>query len=89
MGKYFREIQVLRFQRFPDSRGFTVLSSTFGSRGQVDLIDMRTIPDDHYKWMLNDQDHFTKWVVLKPPWEEMCGRGSKYTSRNILHPWCT
>ena len=24
MGKYFRENQVLRFQRFPDSRGFTV-----------------------------------------------------------------
>ena len=24
MGKYFREIQVPRFQRFPDSRGFTV-----------------------------------------------------------------
>ena len=43
-----------------------ILSSTFGSRGQVDLIDMRTIPDDHYKWILNYQDHFTKWVVLKP-----------------------
>ena len=43
-----------------------ILSSTFGSRGQVDLIDMRTIPDDHYKWILNYQDHITKWVVLKP-----------------------
>ena len=31
MGKYFREIQVPRFQRFPDSRGFTV----FGNRKSV------------------------------------------------------
>ena len=43
-----------------------ILSFTFGARGQVDLIDMRTIPDDNYKWILNYQDHFTKWVVLKP-----------------------
>ena len=42
-----------------------ILSTTFGSRGQVDLIDMRTIPDHDYKWILNYQDHFTKWVVLK------------------------
>ena len=26
---------------------------------------MRTIPDYDYKWILNYQDNFTKWVVLK------------------------
>ena len=43
-----------------------ILSTTFGSRGQVDLIDMGSIPDNDYRWILNYQDHFTKWVVLKP-----------------------
>ena len=42
------------------------MSTSFGSRGQVDLIDMRTVPDIGFKWILNYQDHFTKWVVLKP-----------------------
>ena len=42
-----------------------ILSSSFASRGQVDLIDMRTVPDGEFKWILNYQDHFTKWVVLK------------------------
>ena len=43
-----------------------ILSTSFGSRGQVDLIDMHTVPDIGFKWILNYQDHFTKWVVLKP-----------------------
>ena len=43
-----------------------ILSTSFGSREQVDLIDMRTVPDIGFKWILNYQDHFTKWVVLKP-----------------------
>ena len=42
-----------------------MMSSSFASRGQVDLIDMRTVPDGEFKWILNYQDHFTKWVVLK------------------------
>ena len=43
-----------------------VLSEEFGARGQVDLIDMRTNPDGEYNWILNYQDHFTKWIVLRP-----------------------
>ena len=27
---------------------------------------MRANPDREYKWILNYQDHFTKWVVLRP-----------------------
>ena len=43
-----------------------ILSNEFCARGQVDLIDMRTNPDGEYNWILNYQDHFTKWLVLRP-----------------------
>ena len=43
-----------------------ILSDNFGYRGQVDLIDMRTNSGGEYNWILNYQDHFTKWVVLRP-----------------------
>ena len=43
-----------------------ILPNEFGARGQVDLIDMRTNPDGEYNWILNYQDHFTKWLVLRP-----------------------
>ena len=43
-----------------------ILSENFSNRGQVDLIDMRANADGEYKWILNYQDHFTKWVVLRP-----------------------
>ena len=43
-----------------------ILSNEFGARGQVDLIYMRTNPDGEYNWILNYQDHFTKWLVLRP-----------------------
>ena len=43
-----------------------ILSENFSNRGQVDLIDMRANPDGEYKWILNYQEHFTKWVVLRP-----------------------
>ena len=36
------------------------------SRCQVDLIDYQTCPSGTYKWLLNYQDHLTKFVVLKP-----------------------
>ena len=47
-----------------------IISTTFGSRGQVDLIDMGSIPDNNYRWIINFQDHFTKRVVLKPPFRK-------------------
>ncbi|XP_026464653.1 KRAB-A domain-containing protein 2-like [Ctenocephalides felis] len=36
------------------------------SRCQVDLIDLQTQPDDEFKFILNYQDHLTKFVVLRP-----------------------
>ena len=32
----------------------------------MDLIDMQTCPDGEYKWLLVYQDHFTKFVQLRP-----------------------
>lgn len=43
-----------------------IRSSDLNSRGQVDLIDMQSQPDGNFKWILNYQDHFTKFVHLRP-----------------------
>ena len=43
-----------------------VRSSDFNSRGQVDLIDYQSVPDNDYKWVLHYQDHFTKFSILRP-----------------------
>ena len=40
-------------------------SNDFNARGQVDLIDMQSCPDGPYKFILNYQDHFTKFCVLR------------------------
>ena len=51
------------------SRAFVIKpirSSDMNSRGQVDLIDMQSQPDGSYKWILNYQDHFTKFLHLRP-----------------------
>lgn len=42
-----------------------ILSETFNSRGQVDLIDMQASPDGQYKWILNYMDHLTKFCYLR------------------------
>ena len=43
-----------------------IRSSDMNSRGQVDLIDMQSQPDGNFKWILNYQDHFTKFIHLRP-----------------------
>ena len=45
-----------------------IASSSYLSRGQIDLIDFSTVfPEDNapYKWLLVYQDHFTKIVRLR------------------------
>ena len=41
-------------------------SNDFNARDQVDLIDMQSCPEGPYKFILNYQDHFTKFCVLRP-----------------------
>ena len=41
-----------------------IISRTFNSRGQVDLIDMQAIPIRGMRWILQYQDHLTKFCYL-------------------------
>lgn len=43
-----------------------ILSSEFSSRGQVDLIDMQSMSQGSYKFIMVYQDHLTKFCVLRP-----------------------
>ena len=43
-----------------------IKSTDYNSRCQVDLVDMQSKPIRGYKWILNYQDHFTKFVHLRP-----------------------
>jgi hypothetical protein len=42
-----------------------ILSQDLNSRGQVDLIDMQSQPDEDFKFILVYQDHLTKFCFLK------------------------
>ena len=42
-----------------------ILSEDFLSRGQVDLIDMQSMPANGHKWIMVYQDHLTKFCVLR------------------------
>ena len=43
-----------------------IISDHFNSRGQVDLVDMHSLPDGEYHYILNYQDHLTKFCHLRP-----------------------
>ena len=43
-----------------------ITSRDFNERGQVDLIDLQSAPDGEFKWLLNYQDHGTKFIHLRP-----------------------
>ena len=42
-----------------------IVSHDFNSRCQVDLIDMQSQPDGQFKFILNYQDHLTKFLNLR------------------------
>lgn len=43
-----------------------IISDDFNMRGQVDLIDFQSCPDGDYKFLMNYQDHFSKFLHLRP-----------------------
>lgn len=43
-----------------------ITSKDFNVRGQIDLIDFQSCADGQYKWLLNYQDHSTKFLYLRP-----------------------
>ena len=42
-----------------------IIPPTVGKRAQSDLIDLRTLEDNGYKYILNYQDCFSKFIVLR------------------------
>ncbi|XP_031334186.1 KRAB-A domain-containing protein 2-like [Photinus pyralis] len=42
-----------------------IVSKDFNERGQVDLIDFQSMPDSKFKWIMNYQDHSTKFIFLR------------------------
>jgi hypothetical protein len=43
-----------------------ILTNEYGSRGQVDLVDMQSMPNGQHKWIMAFQDHLTKFCLLRP-----------------------
>lgn len=61
--------QTCNRKRVAPQRGVIVkpiTSDGFNMRGQVDLIDFQSCPDGEYKWLMNYQDHATKFLHLRP-----------------------
>ena len=63
----------------------SIISSKFGERGQVDLIDLSANPSEGYKYILNYQDHLTKFVVLKP----LESKNASVVAENVLDIFTT
>jgi hypothetical protein len=50
------------------SKGLVVkllLSKDLNCRGHVHLVDMQSLPDGYYEFIMHYQDHLTKFSVLK------------------------
>jgi hypothetical protein len=43
-----------------------ILSNFMNSRCQVDLVDMQSEPDGDFRFIMNYQDHLTKFTMLRP-----------------------
>ena len=41
-----------------------ILSKDFNSRDQVDLMDMQSMPDGQYRFIMNYHDHLTKFCIV-------------------------
>ncbi|XP_063587880.1 KRAB-A domain-containing protein 2-like [Penaeus indicus] len=41
----------------------SLLSSEFNSRGQIDLVDMQSLPQAQFKWLMVYRCHLTKFVI--------------------------
>ena len=42
-----------------------IITKEFSSRGEVDLIDMQSLAQNDYKWIMVYQDHLTKFYVFR------------------------
>ena len=51
-----------------------IMSEAFNYRMQIDLADMQSLPCGENKWVLNAQDHLTKFIHLRPLKKKVCQR---------------
>jgi hypothetical protein len=42
-----------------------IVSKDFNSRGQVDLVDMQSMPDGNYRFIMNYQDYLTTFCIIE------------------------
>ena len=64
-----------------------IITLGFGSRGQLDLIDMQSMPDGAFKWIMNYTDHGIKLTKLKNA-EGLHGFSTNSFALSVPHPFC-
>jgi hypothetical protein len=42
-----------------------ITTTDFNERAQIDMVDFQSVPDGKFKYILNYQDHATKFVILR------------------------
>jgi hypothetical protein len=52
-----------------------IISKTYNDRVQIDMIDMQSVADGPYRWILHVQDHLTKFSHL---------RATRFKSRTLI-----
>ena len=58
----------------------------FNSRGEVDLVDMQSMPDGNYSLTVNYQDHLTKICVV----ESLTSKRATVTAyKRVFIVWCS
>lgn len=62
-----------------------ILSSSLNERGQVDLVDFQSLPDEDYKFILHYKEHLTKFSFFRPL---KCKKASE-VAMELLHIFLT
>ena len=61
-----------------------IIPAGVGVRGQADLVDLQLSPDNGYKFILNYQDCFSKFVVLRP----LKSKTADEVAQCLVHIFC-
>ena len=61
-----------------------IIPADVGVRGQADLVDLQLSPDAGYKFILNYQDCFSKFVVLRP----LRSKTADEVAQCLVHIFC-
>ena len=70
-------------RRKPKAGFQPIITRGFGARGQVDLIDMQSMPDGPFNWIINYTDHGIKFVSLGALCKKEC-RGVAWFLYNLF-----